>query len=467
MNGIGHAARWMVCTAVVLSTTLPVVAQESGRTKFTSLLNVEALVDNYSRFLSRKYNLDEEQERFTNKLMHDKANAFLSGHRDNLFGLVDRMFDVRTGGEMDPSELVEWGKQVAPLYEEAKRIIVDGNAQFREILNDEQRAIHDQDLRMMEDSFAQTDDQLRRIVAGEMSVEEFRNPRPNARPGAQPRDSEPSQPQVAQPPPPPPPPSGGGGQQPKTQGPVTVAPKPGNLGPARPNPGADIKGGMAAPVTPAAPTPTPQRPVVTSGGGGQRPTPVPPQPSTPARPVSRNFEGEWDQYTAQFIQRFNLDPGQRTKAEEILKDCKEQATRYVRTRESQLNDMDQREAKLRQGKQDGESQKQLQKIQLDRNKLLEPLTAIFEKTLKPRLDRLPTGKQRKDAEASGGRPGANPPRNAPAGAGNRHAPGNNPAQPPPPPPPQDDPQQGQPIPPPPPPPPSEPTPDGEPSKPDE
>ncbi|MBK8915410.1 MAG: hypothetical protein IPM64_12580 [Phycisphaerales bacterium] len=462
MIGIGHKARRVICTAAVLSAALVAVAQDGGRTKFTSLLNVEALVDNYSRFLSKKYNLDEQQERFTNKLMHDKANAFLANHRDNLFGLVDRMFEVRTGGEMDPSELVDWGRQVAPVYEEAKRVIIDGNSQFREILNEEQRAIHDQDLRMMEDSFAQTDDQLRRIVSGEMGVEEFRNPRPNVRPGTQPRESEPP-PQTA-----PPPPVAPGGvvvqQQPKTQGPTGVAVKPGNLAPARPDVGG-TKGVANAPVGKQEPAPNPPpRPVVNTGGGGHR-VPAPQQPAQPARPTSRNFEGEWDQYTAQFIQRFNLDDGQRAKAEAILKDCKEQATRYVRTREAQLNDMEQREAKLRQEpKQSGETQKQLQKIQQDRNKLLEPLTAIFEKTLKPRLDRLPTGKQRKDAESAGARPGGNPPRNAPPGAGNREARGGMPLPPPPPPPPVDEPQQGQP---PPPPPPSEPTQDGEPSKPDE
>lgn len=403
---------WRAVAGVLVLTASAAGLAQDSKTKFTSLLNVDALVDNYARFLARKYNLNEEQEQFTVKLMHDKADAFLANHREPLFGLVDRMFEVRTGGEMDPGELVNWGRQVAPIYEEAKKIIVDGNNEFRSILNDQQKAIHDQDLKMMEDSFAQTDDQLQRIVAGQMTVEEFRNPKPR---------------QVSAPPPSTP--LAGGGAAPHSPAPAPPPPTKVAKNPA------PVQNHSKPPIVTTAPPPMPITPPPTKGGGSAgKGSPPPP----PVRPASAQFEGEWDQYTRQFIQRFQLDEPQTAKAETILKDCKEQASRYVRTKQSQIKALDEREAKLREGPPDASKQKDIQAVQQEKNKLFEPLTLIFEKQLKPRLDRLPTAKQRREAESGKAAPrgnnskGAAPP---PATPAPNQPPVQPPVQPPPPPPP--------------------------------
>ena len=108
--------------------------------------------------------------------------------------------------------------------------------------------------------------------------------------------------------------------------------------------------------------------------------------------VRNKVDVEWDKYTADFIKRYKLDEGQRQVAGRILRDCKEQRTRYLRSRRAQI-------AKL-EGRLSG------QKLAKDRHELLielerinSPIHEIFEEQLKPRLDKLLTRKQRKAVES--------------------------------------------------------------------
>lgn len=138
--------------------------------------NLDLLVDNYAGFLARKYDLTPEQDEYTRHLLRERADEFFSKHQENLRGLIDRLFDVRSGGQMTQQELIEWGREVQPIYDDAKQVIIEGNNEWREILTDDQKKIHDEDLRMMYESFDSTEEKLGRILSGEMTVDEFRSP---------------------------------------------------------------------------------------------------------------------------------------------------------------------------------------------------------------------------------------------------------------------------------------------------
>ena len=125
---------------------------QARNSRWSALLNVDLMVNTYSRFLARKYDLNEEQDEFTRQYLADQANVFMDAHRDEVSDLIDRMFEVRTGGEMESEELIDWGKRILPIYQEAKKIIVMGNGEWRDILTEEQKAIHDGDLKMMHQS---------------------------------------------------------------------------------------------------------------------------------------------------------------------------------------------------------------------------------------------------------------------------------------------------------------------------
>ena len=110
-------------------------------------------------------------------------------------------------------------------------------------------------------------------------------------------------------------------------------------------------------------------------------------------------ESLWEAYTRNFIARYDLNEDQTQKALTILHDCQERGRAYLAKQETKITELDERSAKLREVT-GPEAEAQRAALQSDREKLVKPLDDIFEKHLKPRLDRLPTRKQR----AAGGAP---------------------------------------------------------------
>lgn len=414
-----------VYTRVVLGLVLagatgaPVLAQDREPSGGYSAIidNIDVLVDNYARFLARKYNLTEEQNEYTKHLLREKSYEFLDKHEERLRGLVDRLFEVRGGGDMSPDELVQWGQEIQPIYDEAKRIIIGGNDEWREILNEDQKRIHDEDLRLMTDSFATTEDQLDRIRHGNMTVEEFRNPRArvtrrnNKTPGTvRSRQSMPEQPvdAAAQAE------MDASGVQveplPRTGEPVPPMPPPQRTDVAPPPPPEEISvDGKPVPprVTPPTAARTVDRPAgvgrssESPGDGGRSEEPPQPPNSRVARGApmksAAGYEGQWDKYVADFIVRYTLDEEQQQKAHTILDNCKAQASRYLRGKESLMTQLD---AQLEEAKKstDKEKASAISSIQKKRSDLEAPVNDIFEKSLKPRLEKLPTRAQRKAEE---------------------------------------------------------------------
>lgn len=379
----------------------PAPAQQDDRAprrSITSSLNIDALISNYARLLARKYNLNEEQDAYTREYLHAKTYEFLDKHRDELFALVDEMFAARTSGEMTPEEMIDWGKRALPMFEQAKILIIDGNNEWRGILTDEQRAIHDEDLRLMTESFADTEVKLGRIVAGEMTVEELLHP---TRPG---RDRR-VQPAPVH-----------------TDQPGALTPKPTGLGaaPAQATP-AEPSGVSSAAATeeenrqrarerlqqirnrdqdpPAGRTP--------AQVGARDPRPRPGQ-AAPAARGSENFESEWERYVREFIERYQLNEGQAQKAQSILRQCQEQAASYMAKRKSPIDALD---AKIAELGTDKEKAAEVKRLREQRDRLLAPIGRIFEQRLKPSLERLPSSAQREAAQA---RPAPRRPTNKPA-----------------------------------------------------
>lgn len=107
------------------------------------------------------------------------------------------------------------------------------------------------------------------------------------------------------------------------------------------------------------------------------------------------FQRIWAQYTRRFIAKFKLDAEQTQKALTVLADCQEQAERHLR--KSGFEKLQKRlDALASETKPDP---KEARALSLRRWELMKPVDKIFEKQLKPRLDRLPTRAQREQAEA--------------------------------------------------------------------
>lgn len=399
------------CLAVlgfVAVAAAPVWAQEDvQRGGYSAILdNLDAMVDGYARMVARKYDLTDEQAEITAQMLRGKANDFLSRHDSEVRQLLDEMFHVRTGGSMSQEGLVQWGQRVLPLYNEAKDALIRGNAEFREILTEEQRRIHDQDLGLMEQSLQTTDEQVRRIVSGEMPVEEFRSP-PRFRGGRSARSQAVPAPVVANAPTPDVP-----DDEPRTapvednpqpERPRIVTPRPAR-NPAQPTGPSGQPMGQGGEVQQPAGTTNPpvvqeaqrERGRVVRGGESDKPGRG---PLTTPSVKPDNWESEWEKYVREFTARYELNEDQSGKAKQILLSCQNQGQRYMSGKSATIAALDKDIAALAQSK-DKDKTKLITEKNAEKQKLMEPLTQIFEKQLKPRLDKLPTRAQRKAAEAA-------------------------------------------------------------------
>jgi len=135
---------------------------------------------------------------------------------------------------------------------------------------------------------------------------------------------------------------------------------------------------------------------------------------TPAALVKRSLESQWEAYARHFIERYRLNKEQSDKAWAILKDCQERANRYLAKREKDFEKLDKEAEALKKSDAKDRAQR-LAAIDKRHRKLMQPIDEIFEKQLKPRLEKLPTRAQRraeeerekatsKPAKAGGGQP---------------------------------------------------------------
>ena len=342
------------------------VAQERSGSGFNAILdNIDLMINSYTSMLGRKYHLTDEQAEYTRELLNAQVND------ESIRYLLDRMYDVRSGGAMSQDELMTWGRQVAPLFEEAKRVIIDSNDEWRSILTDEQRVIHDEDLQLMHESFNTTSHQLQRIVTGDMSVDEFRAPprvpaRPVRRPSVQETNAPPPPPELA---------------------PQIRRPVPGG------DPGQVHDGAVVQPMGDQ----PPQVAQPTALGRGRQGGPQGPQTQV----NKANFESDWERYVREFIARFSLTEAQISQAERILKDCQERAAQIMRARASQIADLDKQIADATaagKDSKDKDAARRITVLQEQRKKIVEPVEAIFDRDLKPRLDAIPTRAQRRAVE---------------------------------------------------------------------
>lgn len=110
---------------------------------------------------------------------------------------------------------------------------------------------------------------------------------------------------------------------------------------------------------------------------------------------TRRHEDYWVRYVREFIDRFDLNAEQQQRAWSIHGHCREQADSLMRRRKEPLITAATEQAKAQQAG-DRVREKQLE-AEIDR--LREPIDRIFEESLKPRLEALPTPAQRRAASS--------------------------------------------------------------------
>ncbi len=126
------------------------------------------------------------------------------------------------------------------------------------------------------------------------------------------------------------------------------------------------------------------------GGDEVEPTPRPNAPGESAAPGAP--KDEWEQYTEQFIQRYQLNEAQRNAAYKILEKMQDRRNVYLRRKLHVIEGLEKRVASA-----EGEER---ERVRGQYERLMAPLDRYFD-MLKDRLDRLPTREQRADAARRG------------------------------------------------------------------
>jgi hypothetical protein len=110
-------------------------------------------------------------------------------------------------------------------------------------------------------------------------------------------------------------------------------------------------------------------------------------------------EDEWERFTREFIARFKLHDERGDAAWRILRDCQEQRSKYLGAQRERILRLQER---LAVNKDDDADRLllELESVLREFEDMKRPIDAIFEKQLKPRLDKLPTRAERAAVEAS-------------------------------------------------------------------
>ncbi len=138
---------------------------------------IKTIIDLVSRSVARRYDLRPDQADTARQMLEKNTMAFVNKHYDQLLVLVPQMQDMRmkvmAGQEPSPEQIRELAGRMAPIYKEATDLIVSENDKFHKILDDQQKAKHQQDMDRMKQDVIQTQEKLARWKKGEYKSGEF------------------------------------------------------------------------------------------------------------------------------------------------------------------------------------------------------------------------------------------------------------------------------------------------------
>lgn len=347
--------------AAILVPTIFVVghAQAAEGSKSTGLgvWNVESMVEQAADQIITRYKLNDQQAAYTRQLMSRRVNQLLDKHEDDIRALFREAMAMRMMGKPPSVEAIQsWAKRAAPIYQEAKKHILEGNKEWAEILSPEQKKTHELDVKMMEMDFAQYEKRLERWSEGGFDPKKDwvvesqtrRRPMPRsakeaelARARAKAQAEARAKAQAAK---------GGPEEAAKSQTP-------------------DI-GGPPAPIR-----------------IGAKPAETAPSETVEVTPdVELDPEHFWDVYVRGFIKQYHLDKAQTQQALAILKDCKERARRH---RDAHREDYLRLHKQIREARARGAKAADANEELAD---LDGPINELFEE-LKRRLENIPTSAQ--------------------------------------------------------------------------
>ncbi len=144
--------------------------QADQNRNFAQMWDPDRMIERSVSQAVKRYDLTPEQAEQARKMTSQGVNQFLDKHEDDLRRLVSEVLQARLAGKTPSAEQVQaWAKRAEPLFEEAKKAIVEGNQDFRQYLTDEQKRTFDIDQKVIAKQFAWSEERLDRWSAGQFN----------------------------------------------------------------------------------------------------------------------------------------------------------------------------------------------------------------------------------------------------------------------------------------------------------
>jgi len=122
--------------------------------KSASAATVETIRKAAVQNIAARYNLNEIQTKRTEELMKREVYRFLAEHEESVWPAIRDLLSCQLGANPPGVQKArQIGKSVLPIIAEAKKAIFQANDEWRTILSDDQKTMHDWDMAEMEKQF--------------------------------------------------------------------------------------------------------------------------------------------------------------------------------------------------------------------------------------------------------------------------------------------------------------------------
>ncbi len=112
--------------------------------------------------IAKHYKLDAKQSDFTCKLLTKRVTRFLEKHDKQLWPLLWELTEQQMAGKEPQKDAAQRiASKGYPIFEDARAEIMSAQDEFRKILNEEQKKIHDRDLKGLRGQFRSIDRRLK------------------------------------------------------------------------------------------------------------------------------------------------------------------------------------------------------------------------------------------------------------------------------------------------------------------
>lgn len=120
--------------------------------------------------ISLHYKLDPKQKEFTSKLLTDRVTKFLTKHEKQLWPLLMELTQLQLEGhDPDAATAKRISEKGYHIFADAQSEILKAQDEFRKILTEEQKKVHDRDLKGLNRQFQNIDSRFSKWKAGDTS----------------------------------------------------------------------------------------------------------------------------------------------------------------------------------------------------------------------------------------------------------------------------------------------------------